>query len=158
MVDRSPYLDVNMLYLKCNDRYKYYGTCLYAGETSVLEDLFGNSTLVKTIDFLLENRFRDYTKTDIANHSGVSRTQLYRIWNAIVENNLVKESRKIAATTLYRTNLDSPIVKSLENLSLTIADEKNRRILEPDIEKMPNTSINPKSADRELVSIDRMKR
>lgn len=96
----------------------------------MLEDLFGNSTLVKVLDFLLENRFWDYTKTDIAKHAGVSRTQIYRIWDLILENNLVKESRKIAATTLYQTNRDSPIIRSLEKLSLTIADEKNERILQ----------------------------
>ena len=96
----------------------------------MLEDLFGNSTFVKVMDFLLENRFWDYTKTEIARNSDVSRTQLYRVWDTFLESNLVRESRKIAATTLYRTNLDSPIVKSLEKLSLTIADEKNRKILE----------------------------
>lgn len=98
----------------------------------MLEDLFGNSTLVKVIDFLLENRYWDYTKTDIANHSGVSRTHLYRIWSRLVENDLVTISRKINATTLYRTNLDSAIMKSLEKLSLAIADGKNRKILQTD--------------------------
>ena len=96
----------------------------------MLEDLFGNSGLVKILDFLLENRFWDYTKTDIAKHSGLSRTQLYRIWGAILENMLVKESRKIGATTLYQTNLESPVMRALEKLSLTIADEKNKTILQ----------------------------
>jgi hypothetical protein len=95
----------------------------------MLEDLFGNNALVKVLDFLLENRFWDYTKTDIAKHSGVSRTQLHRIWKVILENGVVKESRRIGGTTLYRTNLDSPVVKSLSRLSLAIADEKNKRVL-----------------------------
>lgn len=95
----------------------------------MLEDLFGNNAFVKVLDFLLENRFWDYTKTDIAKHSGISRTQLHRIWDGFLENNLVTVSRKIGATTLYKTNLDSPIIRSLENLSLTIADEKNKEIL-----------------------------
>ena len=100
------------------------------GKNEMLEDLFGNSALVKVVDFLLENRFWDYTKTDIATNSGISRTQLYRVWDGILENGLVTFSRKIAATTLYKTNLESPIVKDLDRLSLTIADEKNKRILE----------------------------
>ena len=99
------------------------------GKNEMLEDLFGNSALVKVVDFLLENRFWDYTKTDIATNSGISRTQLYRVWDGILENGLVTFSRKIAATTLYKTNLESPIVKDLDRLSLTIADEKNKRIL-----------------------------
>lgn len=96
----------------------------------MLEDLFGNSGLVKVLDFLLENRFWDYTKTDIAEQSGLSRTQLYRIWDKILENDLVKASRKIGATVLYQTNMQSSIIKQLENLSLTVADEKNERILQ----------------------------
>ena len=96
----------------------------------MLEDLFGNSGLVKVLDFLLENRFWDYTKTDIAKHSGLSRTQLYRIWENIARAHLVKASRKIGATTLYQTNLESPIMKKLEKLSLAIADEKDKRVLE----------------------------
>ena len=82
------------------------------------------------MDFLLENRFWDYTKTDIAKHSRLSRTQLYRIWENIVRARLVKESRKIGATTLYQTNLESPIMRMLEKLSLTVADEKNKRMLQ----------------------------
>ena len=96
----------------------------------MLEDLFGNSSLVKIVDFFLENRFWDYTKTDIANHSGISRTQLYKTWSVILETELVKERRKIGATTLYQANMDSPIMHALEKLSLTIADEKNKKILE----------------------------
>ena len=96
----------------------------------MLEDLFGNSGLVKVLDFLLENRFWDYTKTDIAKHSGVSRVQLYRVWEKLARAQLVNESRKIGATTLYQTNLESPIMRMLEKLSLTVADEKNNRILQ----------------------------
>ena len=95
----------------------------------MLEDLFGKNTLVKVLDFLLENRFWDYTKTGISKHSGISRTQLYRLWDQILENGLVKETRKIGATVLYQANMDSPIMKNLEKLSMTIADEKNMKIL-----------------------------
>jgi len=96
----------------------------------MLEDLFGNSSFVKIVDFFLENRFWDYTKTDIANHSGISRTQLYKAWSVILETELVKGTRRIGATTLYQVNMDSPIMRALEKLSLTIADEKNKKALE----------------------------
>jgi len=116
----------------CSNHNKHYDT-LVVGALKViamLEDLFGSNTLVKVLDFLLENRFWDYTKTDISKHSGISRTQLYRVWDQILENGLVKETRKIGATILYQANMDSPIMKNLEKLSMTIADEKNRKILQ----------------------------
>jgi len=86
-----------------------------------LEDLFGGNSLTKILDFLLENRFWDYTKTDIAKHIGMSRQSLYNRWPIIEKYKIVLPSRKIGSTTLYKTNADSPIVKAFSDLSLKIA-------------------------------------
>lgn len=99
----------------------------------MLEDLFGNSALVKILDFLLENRFWDYTKTDIAKHSEISRVQLYRVWGRVLELGLVKESRKIGATTLYMTNVGSPVMKRLSTLSMEITDQINKPVMEQEV-------------------------
>lgn len=99
----------------------------------MLEDLFGKNALVKVLDFLLENRFWDYTKTDIAQNSGISRVQLYRVWPKVIEHGLVKESRKIGATSLYVTNMDSLVMKRLSALSLEIADQINKPIIEKEL-------------------------
>lgn len=95
----------------------------------MLEDLFGNNALVKTLDFFLENRFWDYTKKDVARESGISRTQLYRFWNVLEGHGLVKETRKIGGTTLYKANMDSSIMQRLETLSREIADRVNEKIV-----------------------------
>ena len=99
----------------------------------MLEDLFGNSALVKTLDFFLENRFWDYTKKDIARESGISRTQLYRFWNVLEDFGIVKETRKIGGTTLYKMNMDSPIGKLLEAISIEMADRINEKILAEEV-------------------------
>lgn len=99
----------------------------------MLEDLFGNSALVKTLDFFLENRFWDYTKKDIARESGISRTQLYKFWNVLEEYVIVKETRKIGGTTLYKVNMDSGIMKLLESVSREVADRINEKIIAEEI-------------------------
>lgn len=99
----------------------------------MLEDMFGNSALVKALDFFLENRFWDYTKKDVARESGISRTQLYRFWNVLEDLALVKETRKIGGTTLYKMNMDSLIMKRLEALSREIADRINEKIIAEEI-------------------------
>ena len=99
----------------------------------MLEDLFGNSALVKTLDFFLENRFWDYTKKDVARESGISRTQLYRFWNLLEDFDLVKKTRKIGGTTLYKVNMDSPTMKRLEALSREVADRINEKIITEEI-------------------------
>lgn len=100
----------------------------------MLEELFGNSAIVKTIDFLLENRFWDYTKGDIADKSGISRTQLYRFWKSLEDFGLIVETRKIGATRLYKANTESPVMKRLESLSLEIASEVNEKIIKEEVE------------------------
>ncbi len=86
-----------------------------------LEELFGSGSLTKILDFFLENRFWDYTKTDIAKHIGISRQSAYNKWSILEKYEIVLSSRKIGNTTLYKTNPDSPIVKALSELSLKIA-------------------------------------
>jgi len=86
-----------------------------------LVDFFGNSVFVKVVDFFLENRFWDYTKSDVAKHVGNSRQRIYGVWPTLERYEVVVPSRKIGGTTLYKTNLESPIVKNLSKLSLSIA-------------------------------------
>ena len=86
-----------------------------------LEEFFGNSVLVKVVDFFLENRFWDYTKTDVSKHVGKSRQSIHNVWPTLEKYSIVLESRKIGGTTLFKTNPDSSIVKSFSNLSLSIA-------------------------------------
>ena len=86
-----------------------------------LEEFFGNRVLIKVLDFFLENRFWDYTKSDVAKHIDKSRQSMYNVWPILENYNIINESRKIGGTTLYRTNIDSPIVKNFSELSLSIA-------------------------------------
>jgi len=86
-----------------------------------LEELFGNSVLVKVIDFFLENRFWDYSKTDVARNIGNTRQGVYNVWPVLDKYNLVTSSRRLGKTTLYKTNTESPIMNSFSKLSLSIA-------------------------------------
>jgi len=92
------------------------------GWKMTLEELFGNSVLVKMVDFFLENRFWDYTKTDVAKHIGKSRQSVSDCWAVLEKHGIVVPSRKIGRTVLYKTNPESPIVKELSKLSLSIAN------------------------------------
>lgn len=86
-----------------------------------LAEFFGNNVLVKMVDFFLENRFWDYSKTDVASNIGKTRQSVHNSWRKLEDYEIVIPSRKIGNTTLYRTNLESAIVKTLSSLSLSIA-------------------------------------
>ena len=85
-------------------------------EKSLLVEFLGESPLTKVLDFLMENSIFDYTKTEIAEGAGISRTSLYRIWEQLESYDIVQVSRTIGNTKLYRLNESSPIVKELRAL------------------------------------------
>ena len=95
----------------------------------MLKILFGENALTKILDFFLENRFWDYTKTDVAREARVSRVQLYRVWDILEKLEIVKPSRKIGATVLFKANTDSPIFKKLSDLSLEIASKAHEETI-----------------------------
>ena len=111
----------------------------------MLEDLFGGNSLIKVLDFLLENRFWEYTKKDIAEKAGISRIQFYRLWPTLQKYEIVRESRKLGATSLYITNLGSPIIGKLESLSLEIARFINEKIVREELRDKDKTVMEKKT-------------
>jgi hypothetical protein len=67
----------------------------------------------KVLTTLAEKPAQEFTKTEIANQSGIGRTTLYRIWEDLEKMKAITASRQVGAVTLYRLNPDSPVVQSL---------------------------------------------
>ena len=91
----------------------------------VLTHLLGDSAIIKLLDFLVANRWIDYSKSDIARMSGIGWQTLYRSWGTLEKYDLVKFTRNIGRAQLYKFNEESPIAKSLARLALDVADKKN---------------------------------
>ncbi|NCN39375.1 MAG: hypothetical protein COY38_01530 [Candidatus Aenigmarchaeota archaeon CG_4_10_14_0_8_um_filter_37_24] len=92
-------------------------------EKSAFVKVFGNSPVVKLMDFLLAERsLFDYTLTDIAENSGVSWTTLHRIFPVFEELGIVKETRTIARAKLYALDEEHPLVQKLVKLKGEISD------------------------------------
>ncbi len=92
-------------------------------EKSLFVNFLGDTPLVRVMDFLIGNSIFDYTKTDIAENSGVSRASLYVVWPQLEQYEIVKASRKIGNTTLYRLNKENPVVQKLIELDLKLSRE-----------------------------------
>ncbi len=93
------------------------------GEESILIELFGKTPELRMLDFLIENNIFDFTKTEIAEGSGISRPTLYKVWEKLVKTGLVVKTRKINRTQLYKINLESPIVKKLMEMEMRFSLE-----------------------------------
>ncbi len=85
--------------------------------------VFGDSPIVKVIDFFLENREFDYRLTDIAKNSDIGWSTLHQFWNRLVLMEVVVKTRRIGRAELYKLNLGSALVKRLLELDKIISQK-----------------------------------
>jgi DNA-binding transcriptional ArsR family regulator len=72
-----------------------------------------NPTIEKIMDVLLDHPNVGYSKKELAEKAGISRSALYNSWETLEENGVVKEKKKYGGTTLYRLNPESELVNQL---------------------------------------------
>jgi DNA-binding transcriptional ArsR family regulator len=91
-------------------------------ETLFLKAFGVKSPVLRILDFLMDNKAYDYSKTDIAKGAGISRTTLSSAWENLEKNGLVKETREVGRAKMYKLNLDSPVVRKFIELDNAICD------------------------------------
>ena len=89
-------------------------------EKSLLVQFLGDTPYVRIIDFLIEGKPFDYSKTDIAKGSNVSRVTLFNFWDKLEKFKILKETRRFGKTKLYTLNEENPIIKDLLNLEFSL--------------------------------------
>ena len=90
-------------------------------EKSSFRVVFGDSPIVKVIDFFLDNKEFDYSLTDIAKNADIGWSTLHQFWNNLVKLEIVTKTRRIGRAELYKLNLNSPLVKKLVYLDMDIS-------------------------------------
>ena len=105
-------------------------------EKSLLLQLTGDMPLFKIVDFLVENKGMDFTKSDIANGADISRASLFNYWNQLELHGIVKVTRQFGKTKLYTLNSKSRVAKKILELekalifeSLEKESKHNKKIL-----------------------------
>lgn len=91
-------------------------------ETLFLKAFGIKSPVLRILDFLMDNKAYDYSKTDIAKGAGISRTTLSSAWENLEKNGLVKETREVGRAKMYKLNLNSPVVRKFIELDNAICD------------------------------------
>jgi DNA-binding IclR family transcriptional regulator len=100
-------------------------------EGSAFRRVFGNSPMIRVIDFLLAERgLYDYTLSDISKNSGVSWSTLHRIFPGLLETGIVEQTRTIANAKLYRIDEKNSLVQELIRLDNQISDYFARKEVE----------------------------
>lgn|SRR3989338_4527212 len=77
--------------------------------------VFGNSPMLRVMDFLIVNEDFDYSMTDIASKSGIGYSTLKLFWKSMETNNIVKNTRIVGKAKMYRLNFSNPVVKKFRD-------------------------------------------
>jgi len=83
---------------------------------SLLLKFLGKTPELRLLDFLLENTLFDFTRKELVEELGMSKSTLYQILPKLLEMEVIKISRNIGKAPLYQINRDSPLVKELWRL------------------------------------------
>src|SRR3989344_8589065 len=97
---------------------------------SVLTDIFGNSPIIKVLDFLITFADFDYPLTEIAKNSEVSYSSLQIFWRKLEENNIVIKTRRVGKSDLYKLNTQNPAVQQLIKSDWNLIKGAEKEILE----------------------------
>ena len=85
-------------------------------------DVFGNRPEVRVLDFLMDHVGYDYTITDVARETGVSRPTLYKMWDNFIQLGLIKKTRRIGNAQLYELDDENPIVKKMVQFDFSLSE------------------------------------
>lgn len=80
---------------------------------SALLETFGENPLVKTLDFFLTYPAFDYSKSQVAKETGVSRVTMEKIWKKLLKRNIIKKTRKMGKGEMYELNTQDQRVKAM---------------------------------------------
>lgn len=89
----------------------------------------GKSPKIKLIDFFLENNTFDYTKSEVAEQTGISRVTLNDLWPELIKTKFLVQRRRIANAVLYGLNNNSSIVKKLKELDFFLSKELGEKVI-----------------------------
>ncbi len=89
-------------------------------EPSLFLQFFGESPAFRMMDFLMEHRLEDFTKTEIAKGAGISWASLFNHWEVLEDNGVVKPTRTVGRAVLFQLDESSPIVKQLKAIERSL--------------------------------------
>lgn len=79
--------------------------------------------MFKIVDFLLDNKGMDFSKTDIAKGAEISRASLFNYWAELERHGIVKVTRSFGNTKLYTLNSKNPVTQKIIELEKTLIAE-----------------------------------
>jgi len=100
-------------------------------EQSSFVVVMGNTPFVRVVDFLIENRPFDYSKTEIAKNAEVGWSTLHGVWKILKRAEIVKRTRTVGKSKMYKLNEENPVVRKLIELDADITEMFAHKLAQP---------------------------
>ena len=98
-------------------------------QESIFEEYFGDTPMVRILNFLILGKDFDYSMTDIAKGSHVGWTSFTRAWKELEKRKVVVHTRDIGRAKLYKLNTQDPTVQKLIKLHWEIIKTETDKML-----------------------------
>lgn len=106
-------------------------------EDTLLVRCLGNSPALRIIDFFLDNGLFDYSKDEIIENLGMGRATFFKYWKELEGFGVVKITRKIGKSKLYKLNNDSEVVQKLIMLDSVLCKKAMGKVVREELAKQP---------------------
>lgn len=98
-------------------------------QESIFEEYFGDTPMIRILNFLILGKDFDYSMTDIAEGSNVGWTSFTRAWKALEKRKVIVHTRGIGRAKLYKLNIQDPTVQKLVKLHWEIIKTETDKML-----------------------------
>lgn len=88
----------------------------------MLTEVMGEYPQVRVIEILITHPWSEYTKKDLAEASGISRSTLYNLLDKLETYHIIKPTRKIGSTQLYTLNQESTTTKAIMTFTRELSE------------------------------------
>ncbi|MBI2576823.1 hypothetical protein HYV84_06410 [Candidatus Woesearchaeota archaeon] len=105
-------------------------------EESVFADYFGDTPMVRILNFLIHGKDFDYSMTEIADGAGVGWASFTRAWEALQKKKAVIPTRTIGRAKLFKLNTQDPTVQKLVKLHWEIIKAETDKMLKNSTKSM----------------------
>jgi transposase len=80
-------------------------------EKTAFIQIFGDSPILRVLDFLVVNEEFDYSMTDIAHLSGIGYSTLKLFWEKLEKEGCIANTRTVGKAKMYKLNASNPMMK-----------------------------------------------
>jgi len=102
--------------------------------SSVFVEYFGSSPYIKILDFLIQGQDFDYSMTEVARGAKVGWSSFTKIWDKLLDKNIIMPTRNIGNAKLFRLNKEDYFVKKLIRFDWELTKVETEKLEKKEIE------------------------